>query len=55
MIRWLVRQVDVEAAERAAARALQAATTEQVTEILEHAMGEYVDLDLLEAGRIPVA
>jgi phosphotransferase system enzyme I (PtsI) len=54
LVRWLVRQIDVEATERAAAAALQAATTDEVTEILEHAMGEYVDLDLLEAGRLPV-
>lgn len=54
LMRWLIRQVDIEAAERAAAAALQASTTEQVTEIVEHAMGEYADLDLLEAGRLPV-
>jgi phosphotransferase system enzyme I (PtsI) len=54
LVRWLIRQVDIEAAERAAAAALEASTNEEVTEILEHAMGEYVDLDLLEAGRLPV-
>ena len=55
LVRWLVRQVDIEATERAAAEALAASTNDEVTEVLEHAMGEYVDLDLLEAGRLPVS
>ncbi len=55
MVRWLVRQVAVDAAERAAATALEASTTRQVTEALERTMGEYADLDLLEAGRLPIS
>jgi len=55
LVRWLVRQVDVAAAAQAAAEALEASTTRQVTEILEHAMGRYADLDLLNAGRLPVS
>ncbi len=55
MVRWLVRQVAVDAAERAAATALEASTTRQVTEVLERTMGEYADLDLLEAGRLPIS
>jgi phosphotransferase system enzyme I (PtsI) len=54
MVRWLVRQIDVAAAEFAAAAALEASTTSQVQEILERTMGEYAELDLLEAGRLPV-
>jgi phosphotransferase system enzyme I (PtsI) len=55
LVRWLIRQVEIEATERAAAAALAASTNDEVTEALEHAMGEYVDLDLLEAGRLPVS
>jgi phosphotransferase system enzyme I (PtsI) len=55
LVRWMVRQIDIEAAERAATAALDAATTEDVTNLLEQHMGDYVDLALLEAGRLPVA
>jgi phosphotransferase system enzyme I (PtsI) len=55
LVRWMVRQIDIAAAARAATAALDAATTGEVTDLLEQYMGDYVDLDLLEAGRLPVA
>ena len=55
LIRWIVRQIDISAAELAASQATSASTTEEVTKVLEEHMGQYVDLDLLEAGRLPVA
>jgi len=55
LLRWMVRQIDIGAAERAATAALDAATTQDVTNLLEQHMGDYVDLALLEAGRLPVA
>ena len=55
LVRWMVRQIDIGAAARAATAALDAATTVEVTDLLEQHMGDYVDLDLLEAGRLPVA
>ena len=54
LIRWIVRQIDISAAQEAATQATEAATTSEVTAILEKHMGQYVDLDLLEAGRLPV-
>lgn len=53
LVRWLVRQVDARSAGRAARSALEAATTADVKEILEQAIGEFVDLKVLEAGRLP--
>lgn len=53
LVRWLVRQVDRAGAERAAQAALDADTTRDVQVLLERAMAEYVDLGLLEAGRLP--
>ena len=55
MVRWLVRQVDAAAAERAADAALEAPTLQEVTEVLEEAMSEQVDMDLLSFRRLPVA
>ena len=55
LIRWLVRQIDLATAERAAAAALEARTTGAVTEILERHMAEHVDLSLLAVGRLPVS
>jgi phosphotransferase system enzyme I (PtsI) len=55
LVRWLVRQIDVERAERAAEAALAARTTREVRAILEEAVAEYVDLQMLEAGRLPRA
>lgn len=53
LVRWLVRQVDARSAGRAARSALEAATTADVKEILEQAIREFVDLKVLEAGRLP--
>ncbi len=53
LVRWLVRQVEVRGAERAAEGALQAATTSEATEVIEEAISHYVDLELLHAGRLP--
>jgi hypothetical protein len=50
----MVRQIDISAAERAASEALDASRTKDVTAVLERHMGDYVDLELLEAGRLPV-
>jgi signal transduction protein with GAF and PtsI domain len=55
LLRWIVRNIDVSTAERAARDAVHAATTGEVTEILGRHMGEHVDLSLLEAGRLPVS
>ena len=55
LIRWLVRQVDVAAAKEAATKAVGASTTAEVTAILEEYMGDYVDLAMLDAGRLPGA
>jgi phosphotransferase system enzyme I (PtsI) len=54
LVRWMVRQIDISAAERAASEALDASRTKDVTAVLERHMGDYVDLELLEAGRLPV-
>ncbi len=53
LIRWLVRQVHVSGATRAAEGALDAATTDEVNAVLEEELGRYVDLELLHAGRLP--
>jgi phosphotransferase system enzyme I (PtsI) len=55
LVRWIVRQIDVSAAQIAATQATGAATTDEVTDVLATQMGQYVDLELLEAGRLPVA
>ncbi|UCG86583.1 MAG: phosphoenolpyruvate--protein phosphotransferase [Gemmatimonadota bacterium] len=54
LIRWIVRQIDISVAQLAAEQAIVAATTAEVTSVLAEHMGQYVDLDLLEAGRLPV-
>ncbi len=55
LLRWIVRQIDISAAQVAAEQATAAATTGEVVSVLSERMGHYVDLDLLEAGRLPVA
>jgi signal transduction protein with GAF and PtsI domain len=55
LVRWLVRQVDAGSAERAARSALEASTAADVKAILEEAIGEFVDLKVLEGGRLPRA
>ncbi|UCF39953.1 MAG: phosphoenolpyruvate--protein phosphotransferase [Gemmatimonadota bacterium] len=53
LARWLVRQVEVKGARQAAQGAVHAATTGEVNAILEARIGEYVDLNLLQASRLP--
>ncbi len=53
LARWLVRQVEVGGAETAAEGALQAATTAEVNAALEAKLAKYVDLNLLQASRLP--
>ncbi|MBI4421695.1 MAG: phosphoenolpyruvate--protein phosphotransferase [Gemmatimonadetes bacterium] len=53
LLRWGVRQIDRRAATLAAQEALAAATTTEVTAILEAALSQHVDLRWLEAGRLP--
>lgn len=55
LLRWIVRQIDISAAQVAGEQATAAATTGGVVSVLSEQMGQYVDLDLLEAGRLPVA
>jgi phosphotransferase system enzyme I (PtsI) len=55
LVRWLVRQLDAGSAERAACQALEASTAADVRQILQNAIGEFVDLKVLEAGRLPRA
>lgn len=53
LVRWLIRQVDVVHARRAAEAALAAETTADITRIIETALSEHVNLRFLEAGRLP--
>jgi signal transduction protein with GAF and PtsI domain len=53
LARWVVRQVDVGGAEKAAESALQAATTAEVNAALEAEIAAYIDLNLLQASRLP--
>ena len=55
LVRWLVRQIDVGRAKRAAEAALEARTTADVQALLEEAVAEQVDLRLIDAGRLPRA
>ena len=47
LVKWVVRTVPEEAARRAAAQALDAASADQVSEALRAAVGEYLDVRLL--------
>lgn len=53
LVRWLVRQVALDGATRAAQAALEGATTADVVAALTEVLGEYVDLSLVDAGRLP--
>jgi phosphoenolpyruvate-protein kinase (PTS system EI component) len=53
LIRWLVRQIDANGAIVAAEAALLASSTAEVEAILEQALAQYVDLQLLKGGRLP--
>jgi phosphotransferase system enzyme I (PtsI) len=53
LIRWLIRQVDANGAVVAAEAALLASSMAEVEAILEQALAQYVDLQLLKGGRLP--
>lgn len=53
LVRWLIRQIDADGAAVAAEAALLASTTIEVEAILEQALANYVDLQLLKGGRLP--
>ena len=53
LIRWLVRQVDATVAAEAARAALAASTAADAERVIEEAIAQYVDLELLRAGRLP--
>ncbi len=48
LVKWTVRRVPFEAAERAARRALEARTTDEVRDVVQAECGSYLDLRLLE-------
>ena len=52
VIRWFIRQIDVRGAAEAAQQTLDVATTADAIAILEEAVAKYVDLNLLDAGRL---
>jgi signal transduction protein with GAF and PtsI domain len=53
LVRWVVRQVDASRAAAAADEALRASTTADVERVLEKALADLIDLQLLRAGRLP--
>jgi len=53
LLRWLVRQVRLAGAKRAAKAALKAKTTADATAALHEGIAEFVNLRVLEAGRLP--
>ena len=53
LVRWLLRAIEEGAARAAAQAALAAASTVEIDAILDAAIGEFVDLALLHAGRLP--
>jgi phosphotransferase system enzyme I (PtsI) len=53
LVRWLVRQIDMNAAAAAAERALVASTSAEVETTLKEGLAAFVDIELLEAGRLP--
>jgi phosphotransferase system enzyme I (PtsI) len=52
-VRWTIRQVAHADAARVADAALALATTRDVAMLLDEALGKLVDLDLIDAGRLP--
>jgi signal transduction protein with GAF and PtsI domain len=53
LVRWLIRQIDADGAGMAAEAALLASTIREVDVILEQALANFVDLQLLRGGRLP--
>jgi signal transduction protein with GAF and PtsI domain len=54
LVRWLVQRVDAREAARAAGEALEAPDATAVLTALEGRLAELVDLDLIDAGWLPV-
>ena len=48
LVKWVIRTIPEEAAQRAAAESLAAATAAEVSQALREAVGEYIDLRLLD-------
>ena len=48
LVKWVIRTIPEEAAQRAAAGSLAAATAADVSQVLREAVGEYIDLRLLD-------
>ena len=53
LVRWLIRQIEADGAAVAAEAALLASRTTEVEAILEQALANYVDVQLLKGGRLP--
>lgn len=53
LVRWVLRQIDAAAVVQAAPDVVKAATRQEVKRILTETIAEYMDLDLLDAGRLP--
>jgi len=53
LVRWLIRQIEADGATVAAEAALLASRTTEVEAILEQALANYVDVELLRGGRLP--
>jgi phosphotransferase system enzyme I (PtsI) len=53
LVRWVVRQIEGERAVLAAAEALLSPTTSNAERVLEEALAQHVDLQLIGAGRLP--
>jgi signal transduction protein with GAF and PtsI domain len=53
LVRWLIRQIEADGAAVAAEAALLASRTTEVEAILEQALANYVDVQLLRGGRLP--
>ncbi len=54
LVKWVVRNLPIEAAREAAALAVRATTTDEVHEVLREALGRFVDLRLVDpSGALP--
>jgi phosphotransferase system enzyme I (PtsI) len=53
LVRWVLRQIDASAVVRAAPDVVKAETRQEVKRILTETIAAYMDLDLLDAGRLP--
>jgi phosphotransferase system enzyme I (PtsI) len=54
LVRWLVQRLRASDAEHAAAEALEARSAEAALDVLERRLAEAVDLEVIEAGWLPV-